>query len=119
MKASWIAMACACVIVPLATSDPSGPQLGPLGVLDTTAAVLAAAAGAPAAARAVALPPPARRPTAARPASSFLFMISPRAYLARFLLDLILRNNSGLEALCGGGEALVVGPIPAPSHSPE
>src|SRR5229473_1972650 len=77
MKALWIAIACACVIVPLATSGPSGPQSGALEALDATAAVLATVAGAPAAAQAVALPPPARRPTAARPANSFLFMMSP------------------------------------------
>src|SRR5262245_46312082 len=78
MSASWMAMACAFVIVPLATSDSSGPGpwSGILEVLDATA-VLAAAAGAPAAARAVMPPPPARKLTAAKPASSFLFMVSP------------------------------------------
>src|SRR5216684_446822 len=100
MKALWIAIACACVIVPLATSGPSGPQSGALEVLGATAAVLAAAAGAPAA-QVVALPPPARRPTAARPASSFLFMMSPCTCLP---LVLILRNSYGPEALCWGAE---------------
>src|SRR5262245_5843211 len=90
-------MACACVIVPLVTSDPSGPQLGALEMLDPTAAVLVAAAGAPVAASAVALPPPARRPTAARPASSFLFMMCP---LRSSLPYLILRKSSGPEDLC-------------------
>src|SRR5260370_10299567 len=82
MKGLWIAVAGACVTVPLGTSGPRGPQSGALEVLDATAAVLAAAAGAPAAPRAVALPPPARRPTAAKPDSSFLFMTSPLAHVS-------------------------------------
>src|SRR5215470_16034089 len=76
MSALWMAMACAFVIVPLATSDPSGPWPGILEVLDTTA-VLAAAAGAPTTARAVVPPPAPRKLTAAKPASSFLLIVSP------------------------------------------
>src|SRR5258708_696590 len=79
-----MAMACASVIVPLAISDPSGPQPGILEALDATAVVLANDAGAPTAAWAVALPPPARRPAAARPASSFLFMVAPPVRISLF-----------------------------------
>src|SRR5215472_9575257 len=99
MKALWIAIACACVIVPLATSDPSGPQSGTLEVLDANAAALDAAAGVSTAAKAVGLPPPARMPAAARPASSFLFMMSPLRVIS---LVLIVRKSAGLVDLRRG-----------------
>jgi hypothetical protein len=84
--------------VPLATSDPSGPWPC-LEVLDTTAAVLAAAGDAPAAARAVVPPPPARKLTAAKPASSFLFMVSP---LRLAILPFYLSPRGQVNA-CNGG----------------
>src|SRR5262245_33022787 len=101
MKAVWIEIACAFVIVPLATSGPSGPQSAASEVLDATAAVLAATAGPAAAARAVMLPPPARRTTAARPASSFLFMMSPCACLP-FVLTLRRASHSAASAVVVG-----------------
>src|SRR5258707_5487953 len=85
MSALRMAVAWDWVIVPLATSDSSGPWPGTQDVLEA-ATVLAAADGTPAVARAVAPPPPARRPAAARPArpaSSFLFMASPAQVIFR------------------------------------
>src|SRR5258706_3922829 len=99
-----MATACALVIVPLATSDPSGPWSGAL-VPDTTEAVLAADAGAPAAARAVVPPPPARKLAAARPARSFLFMMSPlRLALFRSNLTKSLQRAPAWKLSASGGD---------------
>src|SRR5215471_15964711 len=80
-----MAMAWDLVIVPLATSDASGPcNHGIWDVLEATATVLGAADGTPAVVRAAAPPPPTRRPVAAIAASSFLFMTTPRSGLLPF-----------------------------------
>src|SRR5215472_16684616 len=98
MSALWMAMAGALVIVPLATSDPSGPWSGILE-MDATAAVLAAAAGAPTTARAVVPPPAPRKLTAAMPASSFFFMVSPLRFA---ILPFYLSSRGQVNAREGG-----------------